>query len=97
MSCDVNSLDRVGHSPEIVARLRHQFPATTLAETLEHYLCEHGFIVTLPCPLENRIRLATFTQKRGGGLSYPAVAEVWWQNENGLLVWVTANIQYRGL
>lgn len=97
MSCDKLNVDKVAYSPEIMVRLRERFPPGSPAIGLEAYLKSEGFIVTSPCVTQDLIRMAQFNQVRGGGMSYPASATIWWKMNGTSLSWVTANIVYIGL
>lgn len=97
MSCETTDIALAAHSPDLINRLKQRFPLGSRAESLENYLESLGFTITSPCPDDGSIHMALFRQERGGGLSYPATATIWWKDSSGALKWITANIFYSGL
>jgi hypothetical protein len=85
------------HSPEIVAKLRKQFPAGSSAAALESALLTQGFKMEI-CNMPN-VKRATFSQTGGNGItSMSAFANVTWKtNASGQIVWTTGNISFLGL
>ena len=97
ISCETIEGTEAAHSSEIVSRLKRRFPIGSAVLDLSDYLLAEGFQITTPCAQDRLIQMATFTQTRGGGLSYPAHAEIWWKVEGVSLACITASIQYTGL
>lgn len=90
--------DTVSHSPEIVARLRHDFPAGSSAANLISSLRKQGFTLHR-CASDRTMGYALFSQQGGSAiLSYPASASIYWKADaQGRLIWTTGDIGYRGL
>jgi hypothetical protein len=90
--------DTVSHSPEIVARLRHDFPAGSSAASLSSSLRQQGFTLHR-CEADRTIGYALFSQQGGYAiLSYHASASIYWKADaHARLIWTTGDIGYRGL
>lgn len=90
--------DTVSHSPEIVGRLGHDFPAGSSAASLSSYLRQQGFTLHR-CVSDRTIGYALFSQEAGSAiLSYPASASIFWKADGrGRLIWTTGDIGYHGL
>jgi hypothetical protein len=87
--------DTVSHSPEIVSRLKRDYPPGSLSEDLEHALIQMGFKM-IPC---RGALAARFDQKGGNGItSMPATAVIIWKaDEQGRILWTAGDIAYTGL
>jgi hypothetical protein len=90
--------ETAAHSPEIVERLRRDFPAGTSAARLRDSLSRQGFTIR-DCPLDRSVAWAEFRQHGGNGITaMAAMGTVFWkQDRAGRLVWTTGDIAFSGV
>jgi hypothetical protein len=92
------TIETVGYSPEIAARLRRDFPPGSPSGALIAALREQGFSLHR-CATDPSIGHARFSQSGGNGITaMDAVADIYWKaDDEGRLVRTTGNIAFRGL
>jgi hypothetical protein len=85
-------------SPEIVSRLKAQYPPGTPSKVLVDALLAQHFTVIARCSNDASIKRAIFRQTGGGFFGpYPAFANVAWKvDANDRIVWTKAAISYTG-
>ena len=87
---DPRSQSRLARSPEMVARLRNQFPTGSGSDKLRASLERQGFTLEGPCSLDRGVSWAQF--RRNGN---EAVANVYWrETPDGRLIWTFADVAY---
>jgi hypothetical protein len=91
--------ETASHSPEIVQRLRRDFPPGTPTARLREALARQGFRLHEPCSPDGSIRWAEFRQSGGNGITaMAAFGTVYWKEDNaGRVVWTTGDIAFTGL
>jgi hypothetical protein len=91
--------ETASHSPQIVERLRRDFPPGTQAKKLRAVLVQQGFRLHIACSPDGSVSWAEFTQKGGDGITAMAASGMvyWKEDRSGRLVWATGNIGFRGL
>ena len=91
--------ETASHSPEMVHRLRHDFPAGTAAAGLREALSRQDFTVHPACSPDKSISWAEFRQHGGNGITaMSAFGTVYWKEDPaGRLVWTTGDISFTGL
>lgn len=91
--------ETASHSPEIVQRLRQDFPQGTLAARLRAALSRQGFAIHDACSPDRSISWAEFRQRGGNGITrMAAFGTVYWKEDKaGRLVWTTGDIAFTGL
>jgi hypothetical protein len=91
--------ETASHSPEIVQRLRHDFPTGSQASNLRAVLLRQGFSVHDACSPDKSVSWAEFRQRGGNGITaMAAFGTVYWkQDGNGRLIWTTGDIAFTGL
>ena len=91
--------ETASHSPEIVQRLRRDFPVGSSAPKLREALSRQGFLIHDGCSPDKSVSLAVFRQSGGNGVTtMPAFGTVYWkQDQAGRLVWTTGDIAFTGL
>jgi hypothetical protein len=91
--------ETASHSPEIVQRLRRNFPVGSSATKLREALSHQGFSIHLACSPDKSIGWAELRQHGGNGVTaMPAYGTIYWkQNQAGRLVWTTGDIAFTGL
>lgn len=91
--------ETASHSPEIVRRLKHGFPAGTPAARLRDSLTQQGFSLHDRCSSDGSVSWAEFRQRGGNGITaMAAFGTVFWKEDQaGRLVWTTGDIAFTGL
>jgi hypothetical protein len=91
--------ETASHSPEIVQRLRRDFPVGSAAAKLREALSRQGFSIHDACSPDKSVSWAEFRQSGGNGITaMPAYGTVYWkQDQAGRLVWATGDIAFTGL
>ena len=95
-----SSTETASHSPEIVERLRADFPAGSPASKLRTNLSRQGFIIHDGCSVDKSVSWAEFRQRRSNGVAtyQAAFGTVYWkQDPAGRVIWATGDIAYTGL
>lgn len=85
-------------SPELMSRLKRQFPAGSDANRLVRSLTEQGFSVHRPCEGLPAIQLGEFRQKGGGFYGpYPVWAQIAWEQDSaGRIMWTKGTVAFTG-
>jgi hypothetical protein len=92
--------ETASHSPEIVERLRADYPAGSPASKLRTTLLRQGFIIHDGCSFDKTVSWAEFRQRRSNGVAtyQAAFGTVYWkQDPAGRVIWATGDIAYTGL
>jgi hypothetical protein len=91
--------ETASYSPEIVARLKRDFPVGTPAVKLRDALEKQGFEIRDGCSPDKSVSVAIFRQSGGNGITaMAAFGSVYWkQDKAGRLVWTTGDIAFTGL
>jgi hypothetical protein len=91
--------ETASHSPEIVQRLRHDFPAGTSASRLRTALERQGFSIHDACSPDKMVSWAEFRERGGNGITaMAAYGTVYWREDAaGRIVWTTGDIAFAGL
>lgn len=91
--------ETASHSPEIVLRLRRDFPVGSQAKHLREALSRQGFLIHDACSPDKSVSWAGFRQNGGNGVTtMAAFGSVYWKSdEAGRIVWTTGDIGYTGL
>jgi len=95
-----SSLETASHSPEIVERLRVNYPPGSPASKLRTSLLRQGFTIHDGCSADKSVSWAEFRQRRSNGFAiYQAVfGTVYWkQDAVGRLIWTTGDVGYTSL
>jgi hypothetical protein len=95
-----SSTETASHSPEIVERLRADFPAGSPASKLRTNLLRQGFIIHDGCSVDKSVSWAEFQQRRSNGVAtyQAAFGTVYWkQDPAGRVIWAHGDIAYTGL
>ena len=94
-----SSPETASHSPEIVQRLRRDFPVGSSATRLREVLSGQGFSIHDACSHDKSVSWAEFRQNGGNGITaMPAFGTVYWkQDQAGRLVWTTGDIAFTGI